>query len=75
MPKTPIFEVELFNVWGIKFMGLFVSSNLQKYILVEVDYISKWVEVMALADNDDKSVARSFKKNIFSRFGILCNYW
>ncbi|XP_015168557.1 uncharacterized protein [Solanum tuberosum] len=69
LPMTPILEVELFNVWGVNFMGLFVSSYGQKYILVVVDYVSKWVETVALPENDSKSVAGFLKKNIFSRFG------
>ena len=40
-----------------------------KYIIVVVDYVSKWVEVIALANNEEKSVTSFFKKNIFSRFG------
>ncbi|XP_015160358.1 uncharacterized protein [Solanum tuberosum] len=66
---TPILEVELFDVRGIDFMGLFVSSYGQNYILVAVDYVSKWVEAIALPENDGKSVAGFLKKNIFSRFG------
>ncbi|XP_015167995.1 uncharacterized protein [Solanum tuberosum] len=66
---TPILEVELFDVWGIDFMAPFVSSYRKKYILVTVDYVSKWVEVVALPENDGKSVAGFLKKNIFSRFG------
>ncbi|XP_049406171.1 uncharacterized protein LOC125869774 [Solanum stenotomum] len=66
---TPILEVELFDVWGIDFMGPFVSSYGQKYILVVVDYVSKWVEAVTLLENDGKSVAGFLKKNIFSRFG------
>ena len=50
-------------------MGLFVSSNGIKYILVAVDYESKWVEAIALANNEGKSVTMFLKKNIFSRFG------
>ena len=47
---------ELFDVWGIDFMGPFVSSHGMKYILVAVDYVSKWVEAIALANNEGKSV-------------------
>ena len=61
--------IELFDVWGINFMGPFVSSHGMKYILVAVDYVSKWVEVIALANNEGKSVTTFLKKNIFSRFG------
>ena len=50
-------------------MGPFVSSHGMKYILVVVDYMSKWVEAFALANNNGKSVSAFLKKNIFSRFG------
>ena len=42
MPQTGILEVELFDVWGIDFMGPFPTSCGMKYILVAVDYVSKW---------------------------------
>jgi len=44
MPLNFILEVEIFDVWGIDFMGPFPSSRGNKYILVTVDYVSKWVE-------------------------------
>lgn len=62
-------EVELFDVWGIDFMGPFPDSHGQKYILVAVDYVSKWVEAVALPTNDSKAVIKFIQKNIFSRFG------
>ena len=52
-------------------MGPFVGSHGMKYILVAVDYESKWVEVAALSNNKGKSVTAFLKKNIFSRFGTL----
>ena len=61
--------IELFDVWGINFMGPSVSYHGMKYILVPVDYVSKWVEAIALANNEGKSVTAFLKKNIFSRFG------
>ncbi|XP_062075473.1 uncharacterized protein LOC133779536 [Humulus lupulus] len=42
MSMTGILEVELFDVWGIDFMGPFPSSFNNKYILLVVDYVSKW---------------------------------
>ena len=66
---NPILVIELFDVWGIDFMGPFVSSHGIKYILVAVDYVSKWVEAVALSNNEGKSVTAFLKKNIFSRFG------
>jgi hypothetical protein len=46
MPKQGILEVELFDVWGIYFIGPLPSSNGYKHILVAVDYVSKWVEAI-----------------------------
>jgi len=40
-----------------------------KYILVAVDYVSKWVEAIVLSNNEGKSVTAFLEKNIFSRFG------
>ena len=69
MPLKNILEVELFDVWGIDFMGPFPSSFLNKYILVAVDYVSKWVEAVAVPTNDARVVLRFLKANIFTRFG------
>nr|GEV88220.1 hypothetical protein [Tanacetum cinerariifolium] len=44
MPQNSIQVYEIFDVWGIDFMGPFPSSKGNKYILVAVDYLSKWVE-------------------------------
>ncbi|KAG7559429.1 Integrase catalytic core [Arabidopsis thaliana x Arabidopsis arenosa] len=70
MPKNPILEVEIFDVWGIDFMGPFPSSYGNKYILVAVDYVSKWVEAIASPTNDARVVLKLFKTIIFPRFGV-----
>ncbi|KAK9911904.1 hypothetical protein M0R45_035784 [Rubus argutus] len=69
MPQTPILIVELFDVWGIDFMGPFPSSYGHLYILLVVDYVSKWVEAKATRTNDSKVVVDFVKSNIFARFG------
>ena len=46
MPMNYNLQVELFDVWGIDYMGPFVRSQGREYILVAVDYVSKWVEAM-----------------------------
>jgi len=71
MPQNPIFEVEVFDVWGIDFMGPFNPSSYgNAYILVAVDYVSKWVEAIATPTNDHKVVLKMFKSVIFPRYGI-----
>ncbi|RVW78259.1 Transposon Tf2-2 polyprotein [Vitis vinifera] len=70
MPLNPILIVDLFYVWGIDFMGPFPMSFGHSYILVGVDYVSKWVEAIPCRTNDHKVVLKFLKENIFSRFGV-----
>jgi hypothetical protein len=69
MPLNPILIVEIFYVWGIDFMGPFPPSFGFEYILVAVDYVSKWIEAVATRTNDHKVVIKFIQSNIFSRFG------
>jgi hypothetical protein len=69
MPLSTILEVEVFDCWGIDFVGLLPSSFSNEYILVAVEYVSKWIEAIACAKSDTKTVERFLKKNIFTRFG------
>ncbi|GJY29529.1 reverse transcriptase domain-containing protein [Tanacetum coccineum] len=68
MPQNSIQVCEIFDVWGIDIMGPFPSSRGNKYILVAVDYLSKWVEAKALPTNDARVVVK-FLKSLFDRFG------
>nr|GEV64935.1 reverse transcriptase domain-containing protein [Tanacetum cinerariifolium] len=68
MPQNSIQVCEIFDVWGIDFIGPFLSSKGNKYILVAVDYLSKWVEAKALPINEARVVCK-FLKNLFARFG------
>jgi hypothetical protein len=56
MSLNPILVVKPFYVWGIDFMGPFPNSYGYLYILVSVDYVSKWVEAIACKTNDYKVV-------------------
>nr|GEX87136.1 reverse transcriptase domain-containing protein [Tanacetum cinerariifolium] len=69
MPQNSIQVCEIFDIWGIDFMRPFPSSKRNKYILVAVDYLSKWVKAKALPTNDARVVFK-FLKYLFSRFGI-----
>ena len=70
MPLNPILVVDLFDVWGIDFMGPFPSSLGHLYILVGVNYVSKLVEAVPCKAAGHKVVLKFLKKNIFSRFGV-----
>ncbi|WJZ92680.1 hypothetical protein VitviT2T_011664 [Vitis vinifera] len=70
MPMNPILIVDLFDVWGIDFMGSFPMYFGNSYILVGVDYVSKWVEAIPYKHNDYRVVLKFLKENIFSRFGV-----
>ena len=70
MPLNPILIVEIFDVWGIDFMGPFPPSFGFEYILVAVDYVSKWIEAVATRTNDHKIVIKFVQENIFCRFGM-----
>ena len=56
-------------MWGIDFIGRFPISFGQYYILLVVDYVSKWVEAKVTPTNDSKVVSKFLHKNIFTRFG------
>ncbi|RVW58782.1 Retrovirus-related Pol polyprotein from transposon 17.6 [Vitis vinifera] len=59
----------IFNVWGIDFMRPFPMSFGYSYILVGVDYVSKWVEAIPCKRNDH-SCSQISQREHFSRFGV-----
>ncbi|XP_038975277.1 uncharacterized protein LOC120106350 [Phoenix dactylifera] len=69
MPLNPILIIEIFDVWGIDFMGPFPMSFGHQYILLAVDYVSKWIEAIACKTNDHKVVIKFLKESVFARFG------
>ena len=69
MPLQGILVVQLFDVWGIDFMGPFPASCENIYILLAVDYVSKWVEATACPKNDANTFVGFLQRNILSRFG------
>ena len=69
MPLQTILEVEIFDLSWIDFMGPFPPSEGKEYILVAVDYVSKWVKEILTRTNDHRVVNKFIFNNIFSRFG------
>lgn len=68
MPLNTISKVSLFGIYGINFMGTFSMSYKNYYILVAIDYISKWMETITTSTNDAKFIVRFLKKHIFTHF-------
>nr|GEW58588.1 reverse transcriptase domain-containing protein [Tanacetum cinerariifolium] len=69
MPLNNIQVCENFDIWGIDFMGPFPKSYKFEYILVAIDYVSKWAEAQALPTSDARVVV-TFLKRLFCRFGM-----
>ena len=69
MPMWLILEVEIFYLWGIEFMGPFPPSDGKEYILVVVDYVPKWVEVIPTSTKNHQEVLRFVTRYIFARYG------
>ncbi|GJR59994.1 reverse transcriptase domain-containing protein [Tanacetum coccineum] len=67
MPLNNIQVCEIFDIWGIDFMRPFSKLHKFEYILVIVDYVSKWAEAQALPTNDARVVV-AFLKKLFCRF-------
>ncbi|GJX87392.1 reverse transcriptase domain-containing protein [Tanacetum coccineum] len=70
MPQNAIQVCEIFDVWDIDFMGPFPSSRENKYILVAVDYLSKWVKAKVLPTNNARVIV-NFLKSLFAQLGTL----
>ena len=69
MPLQGILVVKIFYVWGIDFMGPFPPSFGNQYILLAMDYVSKWIEAIACLRNDANTIVGFIQRNILSRFG------
>jgi hypothetical protein len=65
MPLTNNLQIELFDVWGINYMGPFPKLKNYEYSLVAVDYVSKWVEAMPCRATDAKNSKKMFEETIF----------
>jgi hypothetical protein len=70
MPLTTNLQVEIFDVWGIDYMGPFPMSGNCEYILVAVDYVLKWVEAIPCHTAAAQSLKKMFHDIIFPRFRV-----
>jgi hypothetical protein len=70
-------QIDLFDGWGIDFMGPFKNSHRFEHILVMVDYVSKWVEAMPCRKPSTEASIAMIKSMMFPRFAtprILISY-
>ncbi|PON31357.1 Ribonuclease H-like domain containing protein, partial [Parasponia andersonii] len=73
LPLTNMFEIEIFDLRRIDFIGPFPPSFGNQYILLAVDYESKWVKVIATPTNDAHVVLKFLHKNIFTSTAYACH--
>jgi hypothetical protein len=70
MPLTSNLQINIFDVWGINFMGAFPNSEGCEYILVAVDYVSRWVEALPCRAANAIHLKRMFHDVIFPKYGV-----
>ena len=70
MPMNYSLVIEPFDCWGFDFMGPFPPSEGYTHILVDVDYVTKWVEDIPTNSDDGKTSLKMLKDVIFPRFGV-----
>jgi len=58
VPQNPIIIVTIFDVWNIDFMGSFSIYFENVYILLAVDYVSKWVEAIPTRTSETQFVVK-----------------
>ncbi|XP_021991974.1 uncharacterized protein K02A2.6-like [Helianthus annuus] len=73
-PKTdliPVFTTWPFQQWGIDMVGPYPNApGAVKFIIVAVDYFTKWVEAKALASTTTMMVRVFIWEHIIRRFGL-----
>jgi hypothetical protein len=71
-PMSPVIVASPFTKWGIDFTTFhLVLSRGHRYIIIAVEYFTKWVEVMITFNNDGETAALFVFNHIIARFGIL----
>ena len=68
---NPVSSTWPFAQWGLDILDLFTwATSIRRFVLVAVDYFTKWVEAEALANIRDVDVKKFIWKNIVMRFGV-----
>ena len=68
---TPMTAPWPFAQWGLDIIGLFPTAVRQlKFLVVGIDYFTKWMEAKALATITEKNIRNFVWRNIICRYGI-----
>ncbi|KAK3024140.1 hypothetical protein RJ639_044395 [Escallonia herrerae] len=77
VPHTPVISLTSvvspipFAIWGMDLMGLFpLASGQRRFVIVVIDYFTKWTETEALATIISAKYEDFFWKNVVCRFGV-----
>lgn len=73
MPLKPIMSARAFAKWGIDFVGSIkppARGSRAQYVIVAIDYLTKWVEAKATPKNDARTTAIFLYENVFTRYGL-----
>ena len=71
LPLHPTLPISPLEKWGIDYIGPIapMSTKRNQYIIIAVEYLTKWAEAKAIKAADAKQTAIFLHENIISRFG------
>ena len=70
MPLNPIIIVKIFDVRGINFMRPFLIVFGNEYVLLAIDYVPKWADIIATRTNELPNVVKYIRENILYRYSM-----
>ncbi|KAK2999168.1 hypothetical protein RJ639_022612 [Escallonia herrerae] len=71
VPLTSIVSPIPFTVWGMDLLGPFpMASGQRRFVIVAIDYFTKWTEAESLATITSAKCEDFFWKNVVCRFGV-----
>ncbi|KAK3030974.1 hypothetical protein RJ639_034895 [Escallonia herrerae] len=70
-PLTSVVSPISFAIWGVDLLGLFpMASEQRRFVIVAIDYFTKWTETESLATITSAKCEDFFWKNVVCHFGV-----